>query len=105
MSKRLAMLEGMIAKGSTDPFAWYALALEYANAGRMDDALATFTKLRAQSPSYVPMYLMCGQLLVKAGRKAEGREWLEAGIVAARAAGDAHALSETETALGELDDA
>lgn len=104
MSKRLLMLEAMIAKGSADPFAWYALALEYSNAGRTDEAVDTFTKLRASSPSYVPMYLMCGQLLVKAGRKADGREWLEAGIAAAKAAGNSHALSELQSALGELYD-
>jgi hypothetical protein len=50
------------------------------------------------------MYLMCGQMLVKAGRKDEGREWLEAGITAAKAAGNSHALSELQSALGELDD-
>lgn len=104
MSKRLLMLEGMVAKGSTDPFAWYALAMEYSNAGRTEDAAGTFTKLRAASPTYVPMYLMCGQMLVKAGRKDEGREWLEAGITAAKAAGNSHALSELQSALGELDD-
>lgn len=104
MSKRLLMLEGMVAKGSTDPFAWYALAMEYSNAGRTDDAAETFTKLRAASPTYVPMYLMCGQMMVKAGRKDEGREWLEAGIAAAKAAGNSHALSELQSALGELDD-
>lgn len=104
MSKRLIMLEGMVAKGTTDPFAWYALAMEYSNAGRMDDAVSTYTKLRASSPTYVPMYLMCGQMLAKAGRKAEGREWLEAGIAAAKAAGNSHALSELQSALGELDD-
>lgn len=104
MSKRMAMLEGMIAKGSKDPFAWYALALEYSNAGRVDEALDTFAKLRVESPTYVPMYLMSGQMLVKAGRKAEGREWLEAGIAAAKAAGNTHALSELQSALGELDE-
>lgn len=104
MSKRLLMLEGMVAKGSTDPFAWYALAMEYSNAARIDDAFNTFTKLREQSPTYVPMYLMCGQMLVKAARKAEGREWLEAGIAAAKAAGNTHALSELQSAVGELDD-
>jgi predicted Zn-dependent protease len=98
------MLEGMVAKGSTDPFAWYALAMEYSNAGRTDDAADTFTKLRAASPTYVPMYLMCGQMMAKAGRKPEGREWLEAGIAAAKASGNSHALSELQSALGELDD-
>jgi len=104
VSKRLAMLEGMIDKGSKDPFAWYALAMEYAGLGRIDDALRTFTSLRDLDGGYVPQYLICGTMLVKAGRTHEGRGWLEEGIVRARAKGDAHALSELESALAELDD-
>ena len=103
MSKRLAMLEGMIAKGTKDPFHWYALAMEYAGLDRIDDALGTFTKLRDMDPAYVPMYLLCGQMLVKAGRTAEGREWLEEGVTRARVRGDTHALSELQSALSALE--
>lgn len=99
MSKRLLMLEKMTAGGAGDAFAWYALALEYAGLSRIDDALTTFQTLRARDPSYVPMYLMCGTMLQKAQRADEGREWLLAGIEAARAKGDGHALSELESAL------
>ncbi|MRG94612.1 tetratricopeptide repeat protein [Polyangium spumosum] len=104
MSKRLAALESMIQKGSKDPFAWYALALEYAGADRIDDALRTFTTLRDMDAGYVPQYLMCGQMLVKAGRVDAGREWLEEGVTRARAKGDSHALSEIQSALSALDD-
>jgi len=104
VSKRLAVLENMIQKGSKDPFAWYALALEYAGADRIDDALRTYTSLRDMDPGYVPQYLMCGQMLVKAGRVDAGREWLEEGVTRARAKGDAHALSEIQSALSALDD-
>ena len=52
MSKRLAVLENMIQKGSKDPFAWYALAMEYAGADRIDDALRTFTSLRDMETCY-----------------------------------------------------
>ena len=99
MSKRLLMLEKMTQGGSKDPFHWYALALEYAGLDRHDEALATFTALRAMDPSYVPMYLMCGTMLVKAGRADEGRAWLSDGIGVARSKGDQHALSELEQAL------
>ena len=51
--------------------------MEYAGLERIDDALATFEKLRELNAKYVPMYLMCGQLLVKAGRAAEARTWLD----------------------------
>jgi tetratricopeptide (TPR) repeat protein len=99
MSKRLAVLEKMTAGGSTDPFAWYGLALEYKGLGRHDDAVATFERLRTIDPGYVPQYLMCGALLLELGRTAEARTWLEQGITTARTKGDTHALSELEGAL------
>jgi hypothetical protein len=99
MSKRLAVLEKITIGGSNDPLAWYGLALEYAGLDRIDDALATFGKLREMNPSYVPMYLMCGTMLVKAGRVPEGKEWLTQGVDAARAKGDMHALGELQEAL------
>mgnify|MGYP001592228670 CR=1 FL=1 len=102
MSKRLAFLEKLTRDGSTDPFAWYGLALEYRNLERNDEALATFRTLREKSPDYVAMYLMCGQLLEKTGKKDDAREWLEAGIAAAKAKGDSHALSELESAREAL---
>ncbi len=101
-SKRLAVLEKMTAAGTKDPFAWYGLAMEYSSLGRVDDAVATFEKLRALDATYVAMYLMCGTMLAKAGRAEDGRAWLEEGITAARAKGDNHALSELQDALAGL---
>jgi len=100
-SKRLAYLEKITSEGSTDPFAWYGLALEYKTLGRVDDALRTFTSLRTSTPDYVAMYLMCGQMLADVGRP-EAREWLEAGVKAATAKRDTHALGELEAALESL---
>jgi len=100
-SKRLEFLQKLTSK-SEDPFAWYGLAMEYRSLDRTDDAIAAFTALRARSPDYVAMYLMCGQTLEKAGRVPEAREWLTAGIAAALAKGDAHAAGELEGALGAL---
>lgn len=102
MSKRLAMLEKLTQDGSKDSFHWYALALEYANADRIDDAVRTFESLRGIDAGYVPMYLMCGQTLTKANRKDEARTWFEAGVAAAQAKGDSHALGEIQGALAAL---
>lgn len=102
MSKRLAYLEKATAGGSNDPFLWYGLALEYRSLDRNEDALATFTKLRASNPDYLPMFLMAGQLLEKLGRPADAREWLEAGIALAKKKGDSHAQGELESALAAL---
>jgi predicted Zn-dependent protease len=101
-SKRLEFLQKLTAKGTDDPFAWYGLAMEYRALERNDEALAAFESLRARTPDYVPMYLMCGQMLEKMGRVADARAWLSAGIDAARKKGDAHAASELEGALAAL---
>ena len=102
MSKRLAFLEKLTGDGSTDPFAWYGLALEYRNLDRNEEALQTFRALRAKNPDYVAMYLMCGQLLEMMGNKDDACEWLEAGIAVAKTKGDTHALGELESARDAL---
>jgi predicted Zn-dependent protease len=101
-SKRLEFLQKHTASGAADAFAWYGLAMEYRSLDRHDDALATFEALRTNSPDYVPMYLMCGQMLEKLGRVDAARAWLAAGVEAARKKGDGHALGELEGALGAL---
>jgi predicted Zn-dependent protease len=100
--KRLALLEKLTASGTADSFAWYGLALEYAGFGRVEEALRTLRTLRDKDPSYVPMYLICGAMLSKAGQTSEAREWLEAGIARARTAGNSHAVGELQDALAAL---
>ena len=105
VSKRLEYLlklTGEPGAGQKDPFVWYGLAMEYRSLERYEEALATFEQLRAEAPEYVPMYLMCGQMLEKLGRAADARTWLSAGVEAARRKGDQHALGELEGALDAL---
>ncbi len=102
MSKRLEMLQKLVASGSTDPFARYGLAMEQRSLGDRDAARATFRELRAMSPDYVPQYLMAAQVAVEAGDHADAREVGEAGLVAARAKGDSKALHELEALLAGL---
>jgi predicted Zn-dependent protease len=93
--RRLAVLEKMVASDKADAFAYYGLAMEYRKAGRIDDALATFTTLRSREPSYLPMYLMAGQMLIEHGRGPE------AGVELAREKGDMKTLGELESALAD----
>jgi tetratricopeptide (TPR) repeat protein len=105
VSKRLEYLRkltGPDGAGTGDPFAWYGLAMEYRGLQRFGDALATFEALRARAPQYVPMYLMCGQMLEQMGRSEDARAWLSAGLEAARKGNDGHAASELEAALQAL---
>ncbi len=102
MTKRLAFLEKATREGSSDPFVWYGLAMEYRTTKRNDESLQTFTTLRTTYPDYVPAYLMCAQLLTELDRKGEAKTWLEAGIAAAQKTGNTHALSEMQDALDAL---
>jgi predicted Zn-dependent protease len=102
MSKRLDMLEKLVASAGADSFALYALALEYRRERRVGEALSSFEKLRAKDPDYLPMYLMAGETLAEEDRTAEAREWLEAGIALATRQGDSKTRGELETALGQL---
>jgi predicted Zn-dependent protease len=101
-SKRLAFLQKLISQGSSDPMAFYGLAMEYRSLGLHDEALATFTTLRESHPGYVATYLMCGQMLEQMNRQVDARGWYEAGITRAHQAQNTHAASELEAALSAL---
>jgi hypothetical protein len=101
-SKRLDFLLKMTQSGKADSFTWYALALEYKGLARVEDALATFHELRKLDQAYVPMYLMCGTMLIESGQRDAAKEWLSAGLTAARQKGDTHAAGEIEGALAGL---
>jgi tetratricopeptide (TPR) repeat protein len=96
------MLQGFIAQKPRDQFARYALALEFKNADRAEEALTLFTDLMTNDPDYTATYLHAGNLLVAMGRKDQARTTYEAGIAAASRRGDAHARGELEGALGSL---
>src|SRR5438270_450093 len=102
MSQRLSMLDNMIAKGSKDPFVFYARAMELRGIGRLAEAMDAFCKLRESYPDYVASYLMAGQLAIELGDHALAREFFEQGERLARAAGDDHAQSELARALAAL---
>lgn len=102
-SKRLEFLLKMTSSGNEDPFVWYGLAMEFRSLGRLDEALAAFETLRARTPDYVPMYLMCGQMLESMGRTEDARAWLASGVETAQMKRDSHAASELESALRALD--
>jgi predicted Zn-dependent protease len=101
-NKRIAMLEKLVASGKADAFAHYALGMEYRREGRVDEALATFDTLRQLQASYLPMYLMAGQLLLEHGRAQEAAEWLKSGMELARGQGDMKTLGELESALAGI---
>jgi len=102
MNKRLAMLEKLTASAAADSFAFYCLAMEYRKEGRVDDALSTFATLRTLDASYLPMYLMAGQMLREASRLPDAAAWLSEGIELATRKNDSKALGELESELASV---
>jgi tetratricopeptide (TPR) repeat protein len=102
MSKRLEMLEKLVASGQADSFGRYALGMEYRKLDRNEEALAAFVDLKERDPDYLPTYQMAAKLLVELDRPADARPWLEAGLELARRLGKEKTVSELVEALEEL---
>jgi Tfp pilus assembly protein PilF len=96
------MLKQFLEENPCDAFARYGLALEYANQGDTETALAEFARLLEFNPDYVPGYQMAAQTLMRAGRNDEARKMLADGIACAARGGNQHARSEMESMLAEL---
>lgn len=99
---RLSMLLSLVSTKPNDPFPRYGLAMEYKSRGRHDDAVQAFAELAERHPTYVPGYLMHGNLLETMGRRAEAQVVYDRGLEVARAAGDDHAESELRAARDAL---
>jgi hypothetical protein len=102
MSKRLALFDKLIAEGSKDPFHHYARALELRSLGRDEDACGALLAVTQSFPDYVPSYLIAAQLAQQLGQSERARELAQAGIAAAKRAGNEHALSELSALLDGL---
>jgi tetratricopeptide (TPR) repeat protein len=99
---RIAMLTEILTANPADSFARYGLAMEYANAGKIEEAMQQFKTLLEKNPDYVPGYFMAAQTLEKAGRTDEAKRMLVDGISSARRTGNAHAQSEMTAMLESL---
>jgi tetratricopeptide (TPR) repeat protein len=102
MADRLEILKTMIEKNPSDSFARYGLAMEYANRGDLEQAVAEHRMLLASDENYAASYFHGGQALEKLGRVEEAREIYERGIEVTARTGDAHTQSELQAALDML---
>jgi predicted Zn-dependent protease len=100
---KIAGLKEILALDPKNSFARYGIAVELANRGEVDGAMAEFDKLLAIDSDYTAGYFMSAQTLAKAGRTPEAIERLRAGISCAARTDNRHALSEMQGMLEELD--
>lgn|SRR5438552_7701229 len=99
---RIAILTEILTANPLDTFARYGLAMEYSNAGKIQEALQEFKTLLEKNPDYTPAYFMAAQTLEKAGRIDEVKRMLVDGISSARRTGNSHAQSEMTAMLEGL---
>jgi tetratricopeptide (TPR) repeat protein len=99
---RLTMLQQIVEQNPNDAFARYGLAMEHANHGQLEPALAQFNKLLELHPDYSAGYFMAAQSLAKAARNDEAKDFLQRGIAAAERERNAHARAEMEQMLEDL---
>jgi tetratricopeptide (TPR) repeat protein len=101
-SSRIDMLLGFIRQKPSDPFPRYALALEYKNAGRLDEARTEFDTLLRDHGDYTAGYLHAGNLYLALGLKGEASAIYQRGIDVCIRRADTHARGELEGALAAL---
>jgi len=102
MSQRLDVLKSMVEQNPNNAFARYGLAMEHANSGDPEQAIAEYRALLAMHADYAAAYFHGGQTLEKLGRIEEAREMYREGIEATLRNGDAHTRSELQAALDLL---
>jgi tetratricopeptide (TPR) repeat protein len=99
---RLEILKGMLEQNPNDNFARYGLAMEYANSGKLAEAVEEYEALLGVNPDYAAAYYHGGQALEKLGRLDDARSIYRRGLEATRRTGDAHTHSEIQAALDIL---
>jgi len=94
---KIAGLKEILALDPKNSFARYGIAVELANRGEIDGAMAEFDKLLSIDPDF-----MAAQTLAKNGRTDEAIGRLKSGISCAARTDNRHALSEMQSMLDEL---
>jgi len=99
---KIAGLKEILALDPKNSFARYGIAVELANRGEIEAAIAEFDKLLVIDPDYTAGYFMASQTLAKHGRNSEAIGRLKSGISCAARSDNRHALSEMQSMLDEL---
>jgi tetratricopeptide (TPR) repeat protein len=99
---RLETLREMLSQDPGNTFARYGIAMEFANQGRLEEAVAEYRALLERDPNYAAAYYHGGQALERLGQTGEARDWYERGIQVTGRTGDAHTQSELQAALDLL---
>ena len=99
---RLEQIEKMLAAEPEDVFLNFSLAMEYARAGRQEEAAGQFARVAELDGDYVAAYPQWANILIALERRSEAREVLNKGIAAAKRINDKHAADQMTKTLNML---
>lgn len=99
----IAQLEKLLALDPNDAFVLYGLAQEYAKAKDTAKAVEFYDRCLIADPHYCYAYYHKARALEEAGERDRAVGTLRAGLAAARAAGDSHAMGEIQGFLDEIE--
>ena len=100
---RLDQLLTYYEEDPNDSFIQFALAAEYRKLGRLQDAVDTFERLKAQDALYVGLYYHLGKLNEEMNHVERAIQIYREGIVVANGVSDLHARAELQSALLEAE--
>lgn len=101
-AERIDIFRKFVADNPGDAFARYSLAMSLRSEGRVREAADEFAELERRAPSYVPCYLMQGQVLELLGLPPDAARCYERGMEAAGRYHDEHAKKELTDAREAL---
>ena len=102
-TSRLHTLLQFLESDPEDSFTRYALAMEYVSAGETVTGISYLEDLLNRDPGYVATYQQLGYIYIELDRTDDAVDILKRGIEIARKAGDAHAASEMQDALDDME--
>lgn len=103
-AQRIEFLKNFLSESPNDPFLKYALAKEYEKGGDEKLAIAMLEALTEEHPDYVGTYYHLGKIYERNGDLDTAISVYENGMLAAKKAGDKHALGELASAKMGIED-
>lgn len=99
---RIDLLEKFIQEDPTDPFNYYALALEYLRTNSQK-ASELFDALLMMHPDYLPVYYTAGTFYAEKANEAKALDILQRGVELAKRKSDMKTLRELQSAIQNLE--
>ena len=98
----IQQIETLLEKEPDDVFLNFGLAMAFASAGELEDAIARFDRTITLDSNYVPAYFQKARLLANRGDDEAAKATLGHGLATAKAVGDEHAFGEMTEFLESL---